>query len=143
MRKKRINTDSGQLDLTKWMVHKENADKKYILEESIKLDKDDDLKPKLAFGYGYKPDILKEGINKYKFSHKLEDGLSLYEFEPKLSYRIFTTLARILNYKCIGSELRNNNTVIKNKYFITDQNPDFIVKELNIGIKKIFSNYTT
>ena len=67
--------------------------------------------------------------------------MKLYNFEPKLSYRIFIVLGKILKYKCIGSELRKENTIIKSKYFITDKAPDQIINELNIGIKKLFELY--
>ncbi len=98
-------------------------------------------KPRLAFGFGYDPNIIKKGIVKYTFSHNLENGLKLYEFEPKLSYRIFNILASILKYKCLGSELRDNNTYIKNKYFITDKNPEEVIKKLNFGINEIFKRF--
>ncbi|KKK57770.1 hypothetical protein LCGC14_3051120, partial [marine sediment metagenome] len=89
----------------------------------------------------YDPNIIKKGIVKYTFSHNLENGLKLYEFEPKLSYRIFNILASILKYKCLGSELRDNNTYIKNKYFITDKNPEEVIKKLNFGINEIFKRF--
>lgn len=101
----------------------------------------DQVKPKLAFGFGYNPDLLKRGIIKYSYSHDLENGLKLYEFEPRLSYRIFTVLAKILKYRCVESELRDKNTVIKNKYFITDKNPKKIVEKINYAILEIFENY--
>ncbi|HEC40131.1 MAG TPA: hypothetical protein ENI29_17965 [bacterium] len=84
---------------------------------------------------------LKNGITKYSFSHNLEGRLKLYEFKPRLSYRIFNVLAKILRYKCMESEIRHENTIIKNKYFITDQEPDIIISKLNKAISKIFDNF--
>ncbi len=97
--------------------------------------------PKLAFGYGYDPKVLKNGIKHVSFSHELEDGLRLYEFTPKISYRIFNELAKVLNYKCAGNELRKGTTTIKNNYFTTDQDPKTIVKKLNKAIKRLFELY--
>ncbi|KKN54101.1 hypothetical protein LCGC14_0595950 [marine sediment metagenome] len=39
------------------------------------------------------------------------------------------------------SEIRHENTIIKNKYFITDQEPDIIISKLNKAISKIFDNF--
>ncbi len=131
-----------QSDLSKWIYDKRNSDEnpKYDLfnNNSKRLRKD---KPKLAFGYGYDPNILRKGITKFIYSHDLGNGLKLYEFEPKLSYRIFNILAQILRYKCIGSEIKKGNTTIKNKYFITDKHPEKIVSELNDAIKELFKNF--
>ena len=71
-------------------------------------------------------------------SYDLEKGLKLYEFEPKLSYRIFSILTSILKYRRLGSELRHNNTSIKNKYFITNKNPEEVIRKLNFAINGIF-----
>jgi len=105
------------------------------------ISKTQNKKPRLAFGFGFDSKTLKNGILRYSYSHELKDGIKLYEFEPKLSYRIFNVLAKILNYKCTESELRDKRTVIKNKYFLTDQDPEIIVQKLNKGIKLIFENY--
>ena len=131
-----------QKDLLNWL-HKNkdniyNSENKNHTKSSIKIAND---KPKLAFGFGYDPNTLKNGILKYSYSHDLEENLKLYEFEPKLPYRIFNVLARVLKYKCLESEIRHENTVIKNKYFITDKNPKTIINNLNKGITKIFKIY--
>ncbi|MBD3216333.1 MAG: hypothetical protein GF311_27210, partial [Candidatus Lokiarchaeota archaeon] len=94
-----------------------------VHEESVIKNKTGKKKKELAFGYGYDPEILRSGIEDYKFSHEIKQGKKLYTFNPKLSYRIFNELAAIIRYKNIGSELRNGNTIIKNQYFITDKNP--------------------
>ena len=105
------------------------------------MNKNSIIKPKLAFGFGFDPMTMKDGITKYSFSHNLEGRLKLYEFEPRLSYRIFNVLAKILRYKCKESEIRHENTIIKNKYFITDQEPDIIISKLNKVISRIFDNF--
>lgn len=128
--------------MNKWLL-----EKKYLKiisqsqkqENSIKIA--EKIKPKLAFGFGYDPNLLKNGILKYSYSHDLEDGFKLFEFEPKLSYRIFNKLSKILNYKCTGSELRKGKTVIKSKYFVTDRDPEEIINSLNKGINQLFENY--
>lgn len=138
---KRINP-TKQVDLSTWINLKndkyiENPDKS---QNRITND-NENIKQKLSFGYGYNPEILKLGINKYKYSHSLENKLKLYEFEPKISYRIFKELANVMKYKCIGSELRKNDTIIKKDYFITDENPENILKDLNRAIHKLFELY--
>ena len=47
----------------------------------------------------------------------------------------------LLKYKCIGSEIKKGNTIIKNKYFITDGTPEQVVNELNKAINNIFKLY--
>lgn len=131
-----------QRDLIDWIFEKKGM--KYesqskAQEKNLTLTKP--RKPNLVFGFGYDPNLLKNGILKYSYSHDLEDGLRLYEFEPKLSYRIFNVLAKILKYKCTGSELRFNKTTIKNKYFITDENPEEVITRLNQAINEIFEKY--
>jgi len=127
-----------QKDLAEWIRKQEKTN---II---IKDKKDNNKKQessKLAFGYGYNPDWLKDGIRKYNYSHKLKNGIKLYEFQPKLSYRIFNELSKVLKYECIGNELRKENTTIKNDHFTTDQNPEKIIAQLNIAIKKLFEMY--
>ncbi len=132
----------NHLGLSKWLYKEDFADKNHILRNSDKnrLSKEK-TKHKLAFGHGYNPQILRFGITSFSYSHMLEDGLKLYQFTPKLSYRIFNTLAGILKYKCVGSELRNKNTSIKSDHFVTDQPPEEIVDSLNSAIKKLFKEY--
>ena len=43
-----------------------------------------------------------------------------------------------INWK---SEIRHENTIIKNKYFITDQKPDVIISKLNKAISKLFDDF--
>ena len=138
-----INKDSTkQLDLQKWVNDKKSIS---MSGNSDKLDKDakrlKSTKPKLAFGYGFDPETLKKGITNYSFSHMIDNKNRLYEFQPKISYRIFSALAKIIQYKFVGSELRKGNTVIKNSYFITDKDPTKIVNQLNKGIIKLFEKY--
>jgi len=142
MKIERKSISTKQSDLSNWIFWNEkntsnfnNTDPNNNGERLLKI------KPKLAFGYGYNAEILNKGIQKYSFSHTLDNGLKLYEFEPKISYRIFHILASILQYKCLGSELRKNKTAIKNNYFITDKNPKQIVKEINSGLQKLFECY--
>ncbi|HEC39115.1 hypothetical protein LCGC14_0874300 [marine sediment metagenome] len=131
-----------QIDLLKWLPLMGNSqnDSKYKKRKNL-INKNPIIKPKLAFGFGFDPMTLKNGIIKYSFSHNLEGRLKLYEFEPRLSYRIFNVLAKILRYKCEESEIRHENTIIKNKYFITDQKPDVIISKLNKAISKIFDDF--
>lgn len=131
-----------QLDLSSW-VNPNIKPKKEVSDQINKksITKNVNQKPKLAFGYGYNPENLKQGIKSFSLSHTLSTGIKLYEFQPKISYRIFKFLAKIMNYNCIGSELRKNNTIIKNHYFTTDQKPEKIIKEIDFGIRKIFEIY--
>lgn len=138
MKKETEAKESKQLDLRKWMRVKSREKRKAVKRKKHDGRKED---PQLAFGYGYNPEILKEGITDFSFSHALEDGTKLYEISPKISYKIFPVLAKILNYKCIGNELRKGNTVIKNRYFTSDQEPEDIVHELNSGIQTLFQKY--
>ncbi len=142
MDSKKDSNPTKQIDLLKWLPPTRNDlnDSKNKKEKNI-MNKKPIIKPKLAFGFGYDPMKLKNGITKYSFSHNLEGRLKLYEFEPRLSYRIFNVLAKILRYKCKESEIRHENTIIKNKYFITDQKPDIIISKLNKAISKLFDNY--
>ncbi len=139
---KRTNP-TKQRGLYKWIFEKEL---KPPQNQETDLMPNSDLtegrKARLAFGFGYDPNMLKKGIVKYTFIHDVENGLKLYEFEPKLPYRIFNILAGILRYKCLGSELRDNKTSIKNKYFITDKNPEEVIKKLNFGIREIFKKFS-
>lgn len=131
-----------QIELNKWLLEKKSVktiSQSQKQEDNIKIA--ERSKPKLAFGFGYDPSLLKNGIFKYSYSHDLEDGIKLFEFEPKLSYRVFNKLAKILNYKCTGSELRKGKTVIKSKYFVTDRDPEEIIHILNKGINELFENY--
>ena len=99
-------------------------------------------KPKLAFGYGYNPNILKEGIKKYSFSHNLENGYKLYTFKPSLSYKIFPLLSEYMDYRIInGCLLKNGKIKISNDYFITPNDPTEVIYDLNRAIRKIFSDY--
>ena len=138
---KKLNS-TKQGDLYDWIFEKNSEEgcniSKIKISDSILTD---NIKPKLAFGFGYDSNLLKKGILKYSYSHDLENGLKLYEFEPKLSYRIFNVLSSILRYKCLGSELRHNNTSIKNKYFITDEKPEEVINKLNDAINEIFERY--
>ena len=138
---KKINP-TKQRDLYEWIFEeskKESYNRNKVQDSDSTLVKS--KKPKLAFGFGYDSNQLKKGVLKYSYSHDLENGLKLYEFEPKLSYRIFNVLANILRYKCLGSELRHNNTSIKNRYFITDENPEEVIEKLNYAINEIFEKY--
>ncbi len=74
-----------QIDLLKWLPPTRNSlnNSKNKKEKNI-INKNPIIKPKLAFGFGYDPMILKNGITKYSFSHNLEGRLKLYEFEPRL-----------------------------------------------------------
>ena len=142
MEQDKNDKSTKQVDLSDWVdntMKKKSSNNKEILDN--KKDNIVKTRPRLAFGYGYDPNILRHGINKFSYSHSIEDGLKLYNFKPKLSFRIFIVLAKILKYKCIGSELKKENTIIKNNYFITDKAPDQIINELNIGIKKLFELY--
>lgn len=99
-------------------------------------------KPKLAFGYGYNPNILKEGIKKFSFSHDLEHGYKLYTFKPSLSYKIFPILSEYMDYRIInGCLLKNGKIKISYDYFITPHDPNEVINDLNRAIRKIFSNY--
>ncbi len=142
MKIKKNNYSTKKSDLSNWIDLEKIQYSEGINNTSTNLNNlNQDLKPKLAFGYGYNPEILRKGISKFSYSHSLNNELKLYEFEPKISYRIFNVLAKILKYKCVGSELKKNNTIIKNKYFITDEKPEQVIKELNMGIKEIFEIY--
>jgi len=142
MKKERSFIPAKQSDLSNWIYwNKKNASNFSNKDLNDNREIFLKIKPKLAFGYGYNPEILNKGIQKYSLSHTLDNGLKLYEFEPKISYRIFHILASILQYKCLGSELRKNKTAIKNNYFITDKNPKQIVKEINSGLQKLFECY--
>ena len=142
MNNKKDIEPTKQLDLSKWVIPRKKGESitREQINKRIKV-KNINQKPKLAFGYGYNPENLKQGIKSFSFSHKLSNGIKLYEFQPKISYRIFKILAKIMNYNCIGSELRKNNTIIKNHYFTTDQKPEQIIKEIDFGIRKIFEIY--
>ncbi len=136
---KRNKNTKKQSDLSNWImpsrfncISKRNE----LKNEEVQVEK-----PKLAFGHGYNPHTILNGILKFSFSHIIEKDLKLYEFEPKLSYKIFTTLAKILKYKCTGLELQNERTVIKNTYFITNKDPKVIINELNSAISEIFKTY--
>lgn len=135
----RKNTDLKewkQSDLQKWIKGKKSSSlQKKKIKTSAKKEQ------KLAFGYGYNPDILRNGIKQFSYSHDLEDGTKLYEITPKLSYKIFPVLAKILKYKCRGNELRKGNTVIKNRYFTSDQDPEQIIDELNSSIQELFQQF--
>ena len=131
-----------QSNLTEWL--NEGYKKRNIKKDTndnVNRNMGKEVKPKLAFGFGYDPKTIKNGINNFNFSHSIDKNLKLYEFNPNLSYKIFNTLATILKYKCIGSELKNGNTTIKNNYFITDKDPKQIVKEINRAITKIFKDF--
>lgn len=129
---------SKQKDLAGWINKEEKTN---ILIKDEKNNDKNQPSSKLAFGYGYNPEWLKDGITKYNYSHNLKNGIKLYEFQPKLSYRIFNELSKVLKYECIGNELRKENTTIKNDHFTTDQNPEKIITQLNLAIKKIFEIY--
>ena len=136
------NQPTKQSNLTEWLI--EGYIKKRIKKDTkvnVDINMGAEVKPKLAFGFGYDPKTIKNGISNFTFSHSIDKNLKLYEFNPKLSYKIFNTLATIIKYKCIGSELRNGNTTIKNNYFITDKDPEQIVKEINRAITKIFKSF--
>ncbi len=142
MNSEKDSSPTKQSNLSDWATEEINNDMNY----EVRFSKNNRSltnknKPRLAFGYGYDPNILKNGIKDFSFSHKLDNELKLYEFQPNISYRIFNILANILKYKCQGSELRKDKTIIKNKYFVTDRNPEEIIKELNDGIKSLFKNY--
>lgn len=125
-----------QLDFTNW--------EKYIYKrkKNHNDNSEKNKKPKLAFGYGYDPKQLASGINNYEFSHDMDDGRKLYTFKPKLPYRIYPLLSKIIDYKLLyGSILKKATTEIQNNYFITDKDPEHIIKEINDGIKKIIDNY--
>ena len=142
MNKEKDSSLTKQSNLSDWATEEINNDRNYKANFSKNnRGLTNQNKPRLAFGYGYDPNILKNGIKSFSFSHKLDSELKLYEFQPNISYRIFHVLANILKYKCQGSELRKNKTVIKNKYFVTYRNPEEIVKELNNGIKSLFKHY--
>ena len=131
-----------QSNLTKWL--NEGYKKRHTKIDTngnVDINMGMNDKPKLAFGFGYDPKTIKNGISNFNFSHSIDKNLKLYEFNPKLSYKIFNTLATILKYKCIGSELKNGNTTIKNNYFITDKEPEQIVREINRAIIEIFKNF--
>ena len=128
-----------QVDLNKWLLEKRAF--QTISQEQKTESNENKSKPKLAFGFGYDANLLKNGILKYSFSHDLGDGIKLFEFEPKLSYRIFNKLAKVIHYKCIGSELRNGKTVIKSKYFTTNRDPKEIIESINKGIHELFEKY--
>lgn len=98
-------------------------------------------KPKLAFGFGYDPEQLREGITEVKYSHTLEDGTKLYTFKPKLPYRIFKQLAEEIGYETKGNILIKGNTEIKNHDFVTDKDHKLIQKELNHAIEQIYKKY--
>jgi len=138
-----IKKDSTkQLDLKKWVNNKRPISDSGNSNKIDKVVKNlESIKPKLAFGYGFDPETLKKGITKYSFSHLIDKTNRLYEFQPKISYRIFSALAKIIQYQFVGSELRKGNTIIKNSYFITDEDPKKIVNELNNGIIKLFEKY--
>lgn len=139
MEKKKDMSPTKQCDLTDWLNSK-NGD--INIKGKTKESKNkDSSKPKLAFGYGYNPKILTNGIKEFKFSHEVDTDIKLYEFQPKLSYRIFNELGKVLKYNCFGNELRKDNTIIKNDYFITDIDPNDIIKMLNKGIKQLFETY--
>ena len=142
MNNKKEFMPTKQLDLSSW-VNPNIKPKKEVSDQINKksITKNVNQKPKLAFGYGYNPENLKQGIKSFSFSHTLSNSIKLYEFQPKISYRIFKILAKIMNYNWIGSELRKNNTIIKNHYFTTDQKPEQIIKEIDFGIRKIFEIY--
>jgi len=136
---KRNKNTIKQSDLSSWIIPTRSesiSNRKELKNEKVQVEK-----PKLAFGHGYNPNTIKNGISKFSFSHTIDKDLKLYEFEPKLSYKIFTTLAKILKYKCIGSELQNERTVIKNTYFITNKDPKVIINDLNNAISEIFKIY--
>jgi len=138
---KESNT-TKQGDLSNWTYkEKENNNIKENIEANNFIKLNQKTKPRLAFGYGYDPNILKNGIRKFYLSHSLKDGLKLYEFTPKLPYRLFHILANILKYKCVGSEIKKGKTIIKNKYFITDGTPEQVINELNRAINTIFKLY--
>ena len=142
MKLEKESNTTKQGNLSNWTSkEKENNNIKENIEEDNLIQLDQKSKPRLAFGYGYDPNILKNGIKKFYLSHSLKDGLKLYEFTPKLPYRLFHILANILKYKCIGSEIKKGNTIIKNKYFITDGTPEQVVNELNKAINNIFKLY--
>jgi hypothetical protein len=136
------NNSKKQLDLRKWVKDGENIAENnlsYEIDKGVK--NKESFKPKLAFGYGFDPETLKKGITKYTLSHSIDKNKRLYEFQPKISYRIFSALADIIHYKFVGSELRKGNTIIKNSYFITDQDPEKVVDLLNTGIFRLFEKY--
>ncbi len=139
MDKRKESTPSKYLDLSKWIKQEGSNNTKSERKDSDL--KNESKNPKLAFGYGYDPETLKGGIMDFSFSHNLGNGLNLYEFKPKISYRIFNELAKVLHYKCAGNELRKGATTIKNNYFTTDQDPKTIIKQLNGGIKRLFELY--
>ena len=131
-----------QSNLAEWL--NEGHMKKDIrndTKDTVYRDMGEGAKPKLAFGFGYDPKTIINGISNFNFSHSIDKNLKLYEFNPKLSYKIFKTLATILKYECIGSELKKGNTTIKNNYFITNEDPEQIVKEINRAITKIFEDF--
>lgn len=139
MNSEKNRNTTKQSDLSNWVAStgsSKESEKKELKSDIIEAEK-----PKLAFGHGYNPRTLKNGIIKFSYSHSLENDLKLYEFEPKLSYKIFTTLAKILKYKCTGSELHHERTVIKNAYFVTNKDPRVIIGDLNNAISEIFKTY--
>jgi len=84
MNNEKESKPTKQGDLFKWIQLKRNG----LNEPKKKKEKNNAKKnliskPKLAFGFGYDPMKLKNGIIKYSFSHNLEGRLKLYEFEPK------------------------------------------------------------
>ncbi|MBD3197713.1 MAG: hypothetical protein GF317_21860 [Candidatus Lokiarchaeota archaeon] len=140
MEDKKGEFSEQNIDLTLWLKSEKNKIQRD--DEQIQINKESDLeKPKLSFGYGYNPENLKEGLKDYKLSHELKQGIKLYTFSPKLSYRIFNELAKIIQFKFIGSELRKGNTIIKNKYFITAKDPKEIYDLINNGIRELFNKF--
>jgi len=120
-----------------WKEHMNRTDVKGIDTKESKR-----KKPELAFGYGYNPDKLKSGIKQYEYSHTLEDGSKLYEFQPKLPYRIFKQLAKEIGYEVErGNVLKKGDIEIKNSDFITKGDPEEVIKNLNYAIKKMFQKY--
>jgi len=86
-------------------------------------------KPKLAFGYDYDPNILKNGINKYVFSHKIKDGRKLYIFKPRISCKIFPILSKLMGYELYnGSILTQGSTEIKSGYFVAKETSEKLLK---------------
>ena len=140
MNNKKEIIPTKQLGLSSW-VKPTNEEKKDLFDKIKIKSKNINQKPKLAFGYGYDPKNLMQGIKKFSFSHSLDNGMKLYEFQPKISYRIFKILAKVMKYKCIGSELKKDSTIIKNHYFTTDQDPEQIIKEIDAGIRRLFEIY--
>lgn len=100
-------------------------------------------KPRLAFGYGFDPETLREGIRSFEFSHKVGE-ISLYTFSPELSFRIFPTLAENMKEYTVswgGLLLIKGKTEIGIHHFVTDRDPQDVVNDINEGLSKIFKKY--